>query len=86
MSLINHRIDNPISSDGSFTPEITILIRELNLDVSLSPAPGPDVRDMAKHLSMTQERLCSTIMLQIEAEKTPVRDLSDRFDSSAQLT
>ncbi len=37
----------------------------------LSPAPGPDIRDMAKHLNMTQERLHSQILLEIEQNSTP---------------
>ncbi|KAL7548630.1 hypothetical protein ACHAWF_011908 [Thalassiosira exigua] len=64
--------DNPICSDG-YPEEITQLIRELKLDVSpLTPPPGPDIRDVAKHLSMTQERLRHTILLEIESNRSPV--------------
>ena len=69
---LQHNIpDNPISSDG-YSEEINSLLRELKLDVPvLSPAPGPDIRDMAKHLNMTQERLHSQILLEIEQNSTP---------------
>ena len=75
--------DNPISSNG-YSEEITSLMRELKLDVpSLNPAPGPDRRgDMAKHLSMTHERLHSQILLEIEQNSTPARNLTDRFDNT----
>lgn len=36
----------------------------------VTPVPGPDIRDMAKHLSMAQERLQSQILLEIERNKT----------------
>ncbi|KAL7528360.1 hypothetical protein ACHAXR_002401, partial [Thalassiosira sp. AJA248-18] len=62
--------DDPISSTG-YSKEVVDLIRELKLDVPLTPAPGPDIRDMAKHLNMTQERLRSTILLEIEQNSTP---------------
>ena len=80
--------DNPISTDG-YNAEITGLIQELQLDVPLSPAPGPDIRDVAKHLSLTQERLRTTILFEIEKnltpqppkmDKTPPRDNTDRAD------
>ncbi|KAL9186813.1 hypothetical protein ACHAXT_010533 [Thalassiosira profunda] len=78
--------DNPISTDGSYNAEITGLIQELQLDVPLSPAPGPDIRDMAKHHSLTQERLRSTILWEIEKNltpqpKTPPRELTLRADN-----
>ena len=66
--------DDPITSDG-FSEEITNLIRELNLDFTVASLPSPgkvDMRDMAKHLSMTQERLHSQILLEIEHNRTPV--------------
>ena len=81
--------DNPISSEG-YSNEILSLIRELNLDVPLTPTP-PDIRDMAKHLDRTQERLKSQIILEIQNvspesnnAETPLvaRDLKDRFEGS----
>ena len=83
--------ENPISSSG-YSDDITSLLRELKLDVPLTPAHGPDVRDTAKHLSMTQERLRKTIMFEIEQNKSPnskglktplAHVLSNQFDSTA---
>ena len=56
--------DNPISSDG-YSEEIKGLIHELELDVHLTPAPSPDIRDVAKHLSMTEDKLRRTILSEI---------------------
>lgn len=65
--------DNPITSEG-YKEEIANLIRELHLvdTITVTPVPtSPDIRDMAKHLGMIQERLQSTILLEIEQNKTP---------------
>ena len=53
------------------------------------------MRDLAKHLNMTQEKLRCTIMLEIQQNSTPnpdkgkdtpevgpARDLTDRFDNT----
>ncbi|KAL7434457.1 hypothetical protein ACHAXH_007237 [Discostella pseudostelligera] len=48
--------DNPITSEG-YNEEIANLIRELQLvDMMETPVPGPDIRDMAKHLLLEIER------------------------------
>jgi hypothetical protein len=65
--------DNPITSEG-YNEEIANLIRELQLvdTIMVNPTPpSPDIRDMAKHLSMAQERLQSQILIEIEQNKTP---------------
>ncbi len=65
--------DNPITSEG-YNEEIANLIRELQLADAIMVAPvpsSPDIRDMAKHLSMAQERLQSQILLEIERNKAP---------------
>lgn len=81
--------ENPISMDG-YNEEISGLIKELKLDVQISPAPGPDIRDVARHLSMTQDRLQNQILKEIEQNRTPkvaeaagtpvARDLAERFN------
>ena len=84
--------DNPISSNG-YAEEITKLVKELKLEVPMTPGPGPDdMRDMAKHLNMTQEKLRTTILTEIAQNSTPnpppsatpliARDLTDRFDNT----
>ena len=65
--------ENPISSDG-YSEEINNLIRELQLSDVLSCAtttPGRDIRDEAKRLNTTHERLRSRILLEIERSSTP---------------
>jgi hypothetical protein len=76
--------EDPISTDG-YNDEIMGLIKELNIDVAVSP-PGPE-RDIKTHLSLTQEKLRSTIELEIQQNTTPregevqaVRDLNKRFN------
>jgi hypothetical protein len=80
--------DSPITNTG-FNDEIKELIQELNLTevVSVSP-PGPG-KDMKAHLTMTQEKLRSQIVLEIEQsitpresenEPEPIRDLNLRFN------
>jgi len=60
---------NPLSSDG-YNDEIMRLLNELNIEI---PTPRPD-RDVAHSLSMTQEKLHSRILLEIEQSNTPNRD------------
>ena len=65
--------DNPITSEG-YNEEIANLIRELQLADAIMVAPvpsSPDIRDMAKQISMAQERLQSQILLEIERNKAP---------------
>jgi len=70
--------DNPVSSAG-YSKEIKSLIEELELDVQFTPAPSPDIRDVAKHLSMTEEKLRRTILFEIEQHGSPCsRSTEDR--------
>jgi len=67
--------ENPISSDG-YSEEITNLVRKLQLsDVVPSCAaittPGRDIRDEARRLNITHERLRGRILLEIERSSTP---------------
>jgi len=62
---------NPLSSDG-YNDEITSLLNELNIDIT-QISPRPD-RDAAHRLSMTQEKLRSRILSEIEQSHTPKGD------------
>jgi hypothetical protein len=64
--------DNPISSDG-YNEEITGLLRELKLELPpLTPVDsGRDIRDVVRHLSMTEEKLHGQILMEIEQNKSP---------------
>ena len=78
--------ENPLSANG-YSDEIMNLINDLNLAdaVTISP-PGPE-RDIKTQLTMTQEKLSSTIEMEIQQSITPrveslqpARDLSIRFN------
>ena len=67
--------ENPISSDG-YSEEITNLIRELKLSSDVpscdaTTTPGRDIRDEARRLNITHERLRGRILLEIERSSTP---------------
>jgi hypothetical protein len=67
--------ENPISSDG-YSEEITNLIRELQLSSDVpscdaTTTPGRDIRDEARRLNITHERLRGRILLEIERSSTP---------------
>jgi drug/metabolite transporter (DMT)-like permease len=70
---------NPFSTDG-YNDEIVYLLNELNIEVPLM-TPRPD-RDVAHSLSMTQEKLHSRILKEIEQNDSP--RTGDTFNSIVQ--
>lgn len=75
--------DNPLSPNG-YNDEIVGLIRDLELDVVVTPPPV-DHEDIRTHLSLTQEKLKRTIQIELEQNATPkddqpIRDLSNLFN------
>ena len=66
---------DPITSEG-YSDEVSRLISELNLDAQVpsaedAPGAGPDIRDVARRLSLTQANLQSHILTEIEKSRTP---------------
>ena len=63
---------NPLAEDG-YSDEIMSLLDELKIEVGTQITPRPNC-DVAHRLCMTQEKLQSRILLEIEQSNTPIGD------------